>query len=36
MRGHIRKRHTWEFIVDVGPHPVTGREAPEEQERLPH
>ena len=24
MRGHIRKRRTWEFIVDVGPHPVTG------------
>lgn len=24
MRGHIRKRHTWEFIVDVGRHPVTG------------
>ena len=25
MRGHVRKRRTWEFIVDVGPHPVTGR-----------
>ncbi len=25
MRGHIRKRRTWEFIVDIGPHPVTGR-----------
>lgn len=25
MRGHIRKRRTWEFIVDVGRHPVTGR-----------
>jgi integrase len=25
MRGHIRKRHTWEFIVDVGRHPSTGR-----------
>ena len=25
MRGHVRKRHTWEFIVDVGPHPVTGK-----------
>ncbi len=24
MRGHVRKRRTWEFIVDVGPHPVTG------------
>lgn len=25
MRGHVRKRHTWEFIVDVGRHPATGR-----------
>lgn len=25
MRGHVRKRRTWEFIVDVGPHPVMGR-----------
>jgi hypothetical protein len=25
MRGHVRKRRTWEFIVDIGPHPVTGR-----------
>lgn len=25
MRGHVRKRRTWEFIVDVGRHPVTGR-----------
>jgi hypothetical protein len=25
MRGHVRKRRTWEFIVDVGPHPLTGR-----------
>ena len=25
MRGHVRKRRTWEFIVDVGPHPVTGK-----------
>lgn len=25
MRGHIRKRRTWEFIVDIGLHPVTGR-----------
>jgi integrase len=25
VRGHIRKRRTWEFIVDVGPHPVTGK-----------
>lgn len=24
MRGHVRKRRTWEFIVDVGLHPVTG------------
>lgn len=24
MKGRVRKR-TWEFIVDVGPHPVTGR-----------
>jgi hypothetical protein len=26
MRGHVRKRRTWEFIVDVGPHPVTGKQ----------
>jgi integrase len=25
MKGHVRRRRTWEFIVDVGPHPVTGR-----------
>jgi integrase len=25
MRGHVRKRRTWEFIVDIGQHPVTGR-----------
>ncbi|HYT81777.1 MAG TPA: tyrosine-type recombinase/integrase, partial [Actinomycetota bacterium] len=25
MRGHVRKRRTWEFIVDIGLHPVTGR-----------
>ena len=25
VRGHVRRRRTWEFIVDVGPHPVTGR-----------
>ena len=25
MRGHVRKRRTWEYIVDVGPHPVTGK-----------
>ncbi len=25
MRGHVRKRRRWEFIVDIGPHPVTGR-----------
>lgn len=24
MKGHVRKRRTWEFIVDIGPHPVTG------------
>lgn len=24
MRGHIRKRRTWEFIVDIGRHPLTG------------
>jgi len=24
MRGHVRKRRTWEFIVDIGTHPVTG------------
>jgi integrase len=25
MRGHVRKRRTWEYIVDIGPHPTTGR-----------
>jgi hypothetical protein len=25
VRGHIRERRTWESIVDVGPHPVTGK-----------
>ena len=25
MRGHVRKRHSWEFIVDIGPDPDTGR-----------
>jgi integrase len=25
MRGHVRKRRTWEFIVDIGPDPGTGR-----------
>jgi integrase len=25
VQGHVRKRRTWEFIVDIGPHPVTGR-----------
>jgi integrase len=25
MRGHVGKRRTWEFIVDVGPHPLTGK-----------
>ena len=25
MRGHVRKRRSWEFIVDIGPHPVTGK-----------
>jgi integrase len=25
MRGHVRKRRTWEFVVDIGPHPATGR-----------
>ena len=24
MQGHVRKRRTGEFIVDIGPHPVTG------------
>ena len=24
MRGHVRKRRSWEFIVDVGNHPLTG------------
>jgi len=25
MQGHVRKRRTWEFIVDIGRHPITGR-----------
>jgi integrase len=25
MKGHVRKRRTWEFIVDIGQHPVSGR-----------
>ncbi|HEV8682305.1 MAG TPA: Arm DNA-binding domain-containing protein [Actinomycetota bacterium] len=25
MRGHVRKRRTWEFIIDIGPHPITNR-----------
>jgi hypothetical protein len=25
VRGHVRKRRTWEFIVDVAVHPVTGK-----------
>jgi integrase len=25
MKGHLRKRRTWEFIVDIGPHPVSGK-----------
>lgn len=25
MQGHVRKRHTWEFIVDIGRDPLTGR-----------
>jgi hypothetical protein len=25
VQGHVRKRRTWEFIIDIGPHPVTGR-----------
>jgi hypothetical protein len=25
VRGHVRKRRTWEFIVDIGPHPATGK-----------
>ena len=25
MRGHVRKRRTWEFMVDIGPHPVSGK-----------
>ena len=25
MRGHVRKRHTREFIADIGRHPTTGR-----------
>lgn len=28
MQGHARKRRTWEFIVDIGPHPVTGHRRP--------
>lgn len=25
VRGHVRKRRTWEFIVDIGPHALTGK-----------
>jgi len=25
VQGHVRKRRTWEFIVDIGHHPATGR-----------
>ena len=25
MRGHVRKRRTWEFIVDIGTHLATGK-----------
>jgi Arm DNA-binding domain len=25
VQGHVRKRRAWEFIVDIGRHPVTGR-----------
>jgi hypothetical protein len=25
MRGHVRKRRTWESVVDMGPHPTTRR-----------
>ena len=25
MKGHVRKRRTWELIVDVGPHPISGK-----------
>jgi integrase len=25
VRGHVRKRRTWEFIVDIGPHHVSGK-----------
>jgi integrase len=25
VQGHVRKRHTWEFIVDIGRDPLTGR-----------
>jgi len=25
MKGHIRKRRSWEFVVDIGRDPVTGR-----------
>jgi len=25
MQGHVRKRRAWEFIVDIGRHPVTGK-----------
>lgn len=25
MKGHVRKRRTWEFIVDICPHPITGK-----------
>jgi hypothetical protein len=36
MRGHVRKRRSWEFIVDMGPHPVTGRRRPEAQAWVRH
>jgi hypothetical protein len=34
VRGHVRKRRTWEFIVDVGPHPVTGRRRQKSKSRF--
>jgi hypothetical protein len=25
VQGHVRKRRTWEFIIDISHHPLTGR-----------
>lgn len=36
MRGHVRKRQTWEFIVDIGPTPDNRQTTSVEQERFRH